>query len=146
MNEKLYLIHEDDYIKHINEKIALYSMVKQLTHQIARLAPNRGNKALANMSKAFERAAGDMFHSWGIPVSYLMSDNYDDLAELMENELIEPEEAGYFPCDCKCCRETCEDSKDENVSEDDIAEILAGLSEFIRSSFGDDVSVHIIVD
>ena len=146
MHEKMYLIHEDDYIKHIDEKIALYSMVKQLTHHIARLAPNRANKALSNMSKVFDRATGDMFRSWGIPMSYLVFDNKDDLAELMENELIEPEEAGYFPCDCECCRETCEDSKGESANEDDITEMLAGLSEFIRSSFRDDVLVHIIVE
>ena len=51
MNDKMYLIHEDDYIKHIDDKVALYTMVKQLSFMIAKLAPNRGNKSLSNMSK-----------------------------------------------------------------------------------------------
>ena len=40
---KEYLIHEDDYIRHINEKVMLYSFVKQLTHHIGKMKPIRGN-------------------------------------------------------------------------------------------------------
>ena len=37
MNNKVYLIHEEDYIKHIDEKVLLYSFVKQLVHCVGRM-------------------------------------------------------------------------------------------------------------
>ena len=152
---KEYLIHEDDYIRHINEKVMLYSFVKQLTHHIGKMKPIRGNESLIKMAKCYDTAAENLFNSWGIPKSYLVFDNKEDLAELMENELIEPEEAGYFFCDDECCCGNCEcccesedyDDEDEEIDEDEnFAEMMAELSSFIHSIFGDNVSVHIVVE
>ena len=151
-----YLIHEDDYIRHINEKVMLYSFVKQLTHHIGKMKPTRGNENIIKMAKCYDTAAENLFNSWGIPKSYLVFDNKEDLAELMENELIAPEDAGYYPCDdecdffpctCGCCCET-EDEYDEDDEDEDeyIAEMMAELSSFIHSIFGDNVSVHIVVE
>ena len=36
MNNNLYLIHEEDYIKHIDEKVLLYSFVKQLADAVTK--------------------------------------------------------------------------------------------------------------
>ena len=149
-----YLIHEDDYIRHINEKVMLYSFVKQLTHHIGKMKPIRGNESLIKMAKCYDTAAENLFNSWGIPKSYLVFDNKEDLAELMENELIEPEEAGYFFCDdecccgnCECCCEAEDYDDDEEIDEDEnFAEMMAELSSFIHSIFGDNVSVHIVFD
>ena len=151
---KEYLIHEDDYIRHINEKVMLYSFVKQLTHHIGKMKPIRVNESLIKMAKCYDTAAENLFNSWGIPKSYLVFDNKEDLAELMENELIEPEEAGYFFCDdecccgnCECCCEAEDYDDDEEIDEDEnFAEMMAELSSFIHSIFGDNVSVHIVFD
>ena len=151
---KEYLIHEDDYIRHINEKVMLYSFVKQLTHHIGKMKPIRGNESLIKMAKCYDTAAENLFNSWGIPKSYLVFDNKEDLAELMENELIEPEEAGYFFCDdecccgnCECCCEAEDYDDDEEIDEDeDFAEMMAALSSVVHNIFGDNVSVHIVVE
>ena len=150
-----YLIHEDDYIRHINEKVMLYSFVKQLTHHIGKMKPIRGNESLIKMAKCYDTAAENLFNSWGIPKSYLVFDNKEDLAELMENELIEPEEAGYFFCDDECCCGNCEccneaeeyDNEEDEIDDDeDFAEMMAALSSVVHNIFGDNVSVHIVVE
>ena len=149
-----YLIHEDDYIRHINEKVMLYSFVKQLTHHIGKMKPTRGNENIIKMAKCYDTAAENLFSSWGIPKSYLVFDNKEDLAGLMENELIEPEEAGYFFCDdecccgnCECCCEAEDYDDDEEIDEDeDFAEMMAALSSVVHNIFGDNVSVHIVVE
>ena len=75
---KEYLIHEDDYIRHINEKVMLYSFVKQLAHHVGKMKPIRGNESLIKMAKCYDTAAENLFSSWGIPKSYLVFDNKED--------------------------------------------------------------------
>ena len=96
-----------------------------------------------------------MFRSWGIPASYLYTGDSDKLALLMENELIEPEDAGYYACDGDCCCGDCEgccqsedydDETCESDDEDNIGELMADLSSIVHEIFGDNVSVHIIVE
>ena len=93
----------------------------------------------------------------------------DELRELMENELIAPEDAGYYACDdtcccqCGCCCDNCDlyddeedyddedyddydEDEDETDVDDDFAELMAGLSSIAQSIFGDNVSVHIVVE
>lgn len=67
MNDKMYLIHEEDYIKHIDEKVLLYSFVKQLTHHIAKMKSARENENLIKMAKYYDTAAENLFSFWGIP-------------------------------------------------------------------------------
>lgn len=99
MNNNVYLIHEEDYIKHINDKMMLYSFVKQFAHHIDKMKPTRANEAIMKMARTYGTIAENLFNSWGIPKSYMVFEDRDDLAELMENELIAPEDAGYYPCD-----------------------------------------------
>lgn len=155
MSNKMYLIQEDDYIKHIEEKAILYSMMKQIACRVKKLPSNRGNKKLSALTKKSESVADAMFNSWGIPTSYLYTGDSDKLALLMENELIEPEDAGYYACDGECCCGTCEgccqsedydDETEESDDEDNIGELMAALSSIINEIFGDNVSVHIIVE
>ena len=149
MNNEMYLIHKDDYINHIDNQLHLYVMVKQLALHINRLAPNRGSKKISDMAKHYNALAESMFKSLGIPKSYLLFGDEDALAELMENELIAPEDAGYYPiddeyeCDGDCCA-CCSGEDDEDI--DDFAEGMAELSSHIRSIFGDNVTVHIVID
>ena len=150
MSNKEYLIHEEDYIKHINEKMMLYSFVQQLAHHIGRLKPTHANESVMKMAKTFGNISEDLFNSWGIPKSYLVFEDRDDLAELMENELIAPEDAGYYPCDDECdsfpctcgyCREAECDDEDKTS-----AELIGELASFIHDIFGECVTVHIVVE
>ena len=150
MSNKEYLIHEEDYIKHINEKMMLYSFVQQLAHHIGKLKPTRANEPVMRMAKTYGNISEDLFNSWGIPKSYLVFEDKDDLAELMENELIAPEDAGYYPCDdecdrfpctCGCCHENGCDEKDEPDFE-----MMGELTSFLHGIFGDGVTIHIIVE
>ena len=152
MNNEHYLIHKDDYVKHINEKVMLYSFVKQLAHHVTKMKMTPANEHICKMAKHFYIEADKMFDSWGIPGSYLVFGDESDLAELMENELIAPEDAGYYPCDdecddfCPCNCKICCEAEDEEDNEDEyVAELIGELTTFIHSIFGDNVSVHIVV-
>ena len=162
MNNEMYLIHKDDYINHIDNQIRLYVMVKQLAVNIKRLAPNRGSKKITDMANHYNAIAESMFKNLGIPKSYILFGDEDALAELMENELIAPEDAGYYPiddeddCDGECCCGDCDgccayDDEDENYDPigeylEDFGSLMTRFNELARSIFGDNVSVHIIVD
>ena len=156
MNNEMYLIHGEDYIKHIEEKAILYSMLKQVACKVAKLPSNRGNKNLSVLAKKTEKIADKMFRSWGIPASYLYTGDSDMLAALMENELITPEDAGYYPSDdedecdgdCGSCCFYDEDEDYDPIGEylEDFGDLMTRFNELARSIFGDNVSVHIIVD
>ena len=159
MNNEMFLIHGEDYIKHIEEKAILYSMLKQIACKVAKLPSNRGNKTLSVLAKKTEKVADTMFRSWGIPASYLYTGDSDMLADLMENELIVPEDAGYYPidddckcdfeCRCGCCHGCCSDEDDEDGEPDkneDCSELEKILSSLTHNIFGDDVTVFIFVD
>lgn len=160
MNNEHYLIHKDDYIKHIDEKVLLYMMVQQLTFQIDKLTPTKKNEDLRRVAKRYSEMINAMFQTWGIPGSYLVFSKESDLAELMENELIAPEDAGYYPidddedeaCDFECrCGDCCGCCSDEDGGENDedineFAEAMAELAAHIHSIFGSDVTFHIVID
>lgn len=110
-NEKMYLIHEDDYIRHIDEKLELYAMLRQAASAVKKLPDSKANKEAKRIAGIYSDRAEAMYDGWGIPDRYLITADMDDLCELMENELIEPEEAGYYPddnCPCCCCERCCE--------------------------------------
>ena len=171
MENKLYLIHEEDYVKHMDEGMVLYTVLKEITHRVSKLPADHGNKALAgliDLSARADRLAEMIYRTWGIPASYAYTFNRANLAFLMENELIAPEDAGYYACDdtcccqCGCCCDNCDlyddeedyddydededDDEDETDVDDNFAEMMAGLSSIAQSIFGDNVSVHIVVE
>lgn len=141
MNNKVYLIHEEDYIKHIDEKVMLYSFVKQLAHCIGRMRTTGADDDFIKMAECYGATAENLFNSWGIPKSYVTLDNKDDLATLMENELIAPEEAGYYPCDC-CCK----DEDDESDENDDLVKMIEALSSVIHGIIKENAIVHIVIE
>lgn len=147
MNNKAYLIHEEDYIKHIDEKVLLYSFVKQLAHCIVRMKTTGADDDFIKMAESYGATAENLFNSWGIPKSYVTLDNKDDLAPLMENELIAPEEAGYYPCGddcpCDCCRKDEDDESDEN---DDLVKMIGALSSVIHGIIKENATVHIVIE
>lgn len=147
MNNKVYLIHEEDYIKHIDEKVLLYSFIKQLAHCIVRMKTTGADDDFIKMAESYGATAENLFNSWGIPKSYVKLDNKDDLVPLMENELITPEEAGYYPCDddcsCDCCCKDEDDASDEN---DDLVKMIEALSSVIHGIIKENATVHIVIE
>ena len=116
-------------------------------------APCRARKKISDMAKCYNAAAEKMFRSWGIPVSYLVFDSKDDLATLIENELIKPEDAGYYACDGERCCEFCDGyyppaggSNDEPDEGEDFEEMMSALTSVIHEHFGSNVTVHIVFD
>ena len=173
MENKLYLIREEDYVKHIDEAMVLYTMLKDITGRISELPSGCVDKELTGYAERADRLAEKIYRTWGIVASYAYTFDRANLAFLMENELITPEDAGYYACDdtcccqCGCCCDNCdlydddEDFDDEDYDEDfddydededetdvddDFAELIAGLSSIAQSIFGDNVSVHIVVE
>ena len=166
MENKLYLIHEEDYVKHIDEGMVLYTMLKEITHGVSKLPSEHRNKALIDLAARADRLAEKIYRTWGIPASYVYTFNHANLAFLMENELIAPEDAGYCTCDdscccqCGCCCDLYDDEEDydgedyddydededETDVDDNFAELMAGLSSIAQSIFGDNASVHIVLE
>ena len=145
--ENLFLIHEDTYIDHINEKIRLYSMVQQLASMVKALPSNRGSAALTRLATTLDKESEEMFKSRGIPGSYLLFGNSDDLTVVMLDELLTPEAAGYVHCggDCKeCCRNEDALGKEIKASDGaDIGELFTLIGEVMHSILGDSVTIHI---
>lgn len=160
--ENLFLIHEDTYIDHINEKIQLYSMVKQLTNMVKTLPSNRGSAELTRLAATFDKKSDEMFKSWNIPASYLIFGDEDDLTGIMLDELLSPEAAGFVFCEgdceeccrneeaCPCCAESNPDNENDNTDDEDntpdVGELFTLLGEVMHSIFGDNVTVHVITE
>lgn len=102
--ENLYLIHGEDYLRHIEEKLELLWMATILMHYIKNGAEKDGYLDLVRRSTLdFDERCEEMFSSWGRALNYLKSRDIADLSDLIENDLIEPEYAGYVPADNPCC-------------------------------------------
>ena len=102
--ENLYLIHGEDYLRHIEEKLELLWMATILMHYIKNGAEKDGYLDLVRRSALdFDKRCEEMFSSWGMALNYLKSHDLADLSDLIENDLIEPEYAGYVPVDNPCC-------------------------------------------
>lgn len=102
--ENLYLIHGEDYLRHIEEKLELLWMATILMHYIKNGAEKDGYLDLVRRSTLdFDERCEEMFSSWGRALNYLKSRDLADLSDLIENDLIEPEYAGYVPADDPCC-------------------------------------------
>ena len=157
MENKLYLIHEEDYVKHIKEKAELFSLLQSTIQQILELQPNRNNKDLIMSAMRLGCHMDSFCALWKIPAGY----GSDGLRELMENELIAPEDAGYCTCDDSCCcqcgcycdlyddeadYDDYDEDEDETDVDDNFAELMAELSSIVQSIFGDNASVHIVLE
>lgn len=101
--EAMYLIHGEDYLRHIDEKLEMYAMLQQLLLYIETAAEKSSYLRLVHhAARDFDRRCDELFASWGSPVCYMKSHDPRDLADLIENELIEPEYAGYVQADMPC--------------------------------------------
>ena len=138
--ENLYLIHGEDYLRHIEEKLELLWMATILMHYIKNGAEKDGYLDLVRRSTLdFDERCEEMFSSWGRALNYLKSRDLADLSDLIENDLIEPEYAGYIPADNPCCpgeytaeREADEDNEDADVFEYDGEPAISELTGVCR--------------
>ena len=94
--DDIFLIHLDDYIRHIDDKLALYAMLRQMEAAISKL-PKCGDTAeVRKRMEVFSSKIKEMWEDWNIPTRYLISGELDDLNDVMDDELMEPEDAGYY--------------------------------------------------
>ena len=88
MDNKLYLIHEDDYLRHIDHKLEMYKLLLELVQTLREdLAEGETARAVRDLC-SFEQQAHILFECWTIPDEYVESWEPDDLAQLMEKELL----------------------------------------------------------
>ena len=89
MDNKRYLIHEADYLKHIDHKLEMYKLLLELVQTLREgLAEGETARAVRDLC-SFEQDAHIMFECWTIPDAYVES--FGDpayLSRLMEKELL----------------------------------------------------------
>lgn len=102
--ENLYLIHGEDYLRHIEEKMELFWMTNVLLNYIHEMG--KENRFLDHVRRAtqdYAERCEELFERWGSAVNYMETHDVSDLSEFIDNDLIEPEYAGYVPTDKPCC-------------------------------------------
>lgn len=131
----MYLIQEEDYLRHIDEKLELYAMLCQLVHTVLKQPACLPNAITRYTAETYAQKCEQLFKSWDIPQSYLVTGDTDELIKLMENELIAPEDAGYVPEDgfCRCFDGECTEHMKREYSKNENKD----LSEFV--SIGRDI-------
>ena len=140
--EALYLIHGEDYLRHIEEKLELFWMVNILMCYIKNRADEDNYLHLVRKATLdFDQRLDELLKSWGKAVNYIKSHDLADLSDLMENELIEPEYAGFIPADNPCCPgerccEFAERIERENAAKRN-ADTVNGDDEFERDEVPD---------
>ena len=88
MDNELYLIHEDDYLRHIDHKLEMYHLLLELVRALRDdLAEGETARAVRDLC-SYEQQAHILFECWTIPDEYAESGDPDDLAQLMEDELL----------------------------------------------------------
>jgi hypothetical protein len=91
MDNELYLIHLSDYLDHIDHKLSMYDLLLELVRAVRDdLDTGEFSQAVRTLC-SYEQKAHEMYENWCIPDEYAESGDPDDLAQLMEDELL--------PCD-----------------------------------------------
>lgn len=133
---KLYLIHEEDYLAHINDKVDLLIMLQQLVNHVKKSSIATKDKELDKFTDRIDTISFEMFRDFGIPVEFLLSRDPEDIADLMDSELLLPDDAEEEEKE-----DEDEIDKDENCAEHELEELLAHV---LHCLTGEDVEVHII--
>ena len=98
MSNDLYVIHENDYMQHITDKVELYNMVCTITEAVCKLPECDKLASLKCAAANMEKCAQMMFDGWGIPEEYLEDGDRVHLTELFEEELLPVEDYESEPC------------------------------------------------
>ena len=140
MNFELYLIDKTDYMKHIKDKLRLYMMVKQLTHVVMNSPVARCNAHILELAKSYDDLSEELFRTWGIPKSYLITGNEEEILNLLESELMPPDDMGYD-------FDNPHEGDDEPLSAEELTEELGKvLDTLFCEVFGNYRSVNIEVE
>lgn len=92
MDNKLYFIHEDDYLNHIDHQLEMYDLLLEAVRTLRKdLEAGETARALRDLC-AYEQEGHTLFEGWDIPDEYVESGDPDDLAQLMEDELLPAED------------------------------------------------------
>lgn len=94
-DDNLALIDIDDYLDHINEKLELYEMIQRIVRFATNLPKGALYEDMATHIGYCAIRSESLFNSWGIDGEYLAGGDVRHLTELIENELLSPDEAGY---------------------------------------------------
>ena len=120
MDNELYLIHEDDYLRHIDHKLEMYHLLLELVRALRDdLTEGETARAVRDLC-SYEQQAHILFEGWTIPDEYAESGDPDDLAQLMEEELLPAGDGD-------------EDSED-NGEEKSLSELLLRTAELMTRS------------
>ena len=83
MDNNLFLIHDDDYIAHIDDKVEMYDLLLTMARKAReQLASGNAVAAMRVLAK-YEQEAREVFSEWDIPESYIESGDEDELYELL---------------------------------------------------------------
>ena len=115
----LYLIHSHDYLTHLDDKTKLFILLRHLTDLVEDQPATRNNKELRKTAQEMGEYATDLFLSWGIPTSYLVTRDPAELEDLAMLELTEPEDCGFFLDEDGLCDYDYEDYDDYDEDYDD---------------------------
>lgn len=88
-NEKLYLIAEDTYHKHIDEEVHLYGLLHQLAFTASKVKDREDMEYLKDTALRYGQIADELFAGWNIPGRYLVYGDKADLSHLKDTELAE---------------------------------------------------------
>ena len=88
-NEKLYVISETTYHKHIDAEVHLYGLVRQLAFLAGKITDDEDMEHLQASALGFGEIAEELMESLNIPGRYLSYGDKDYLSSLKEMELIE---------------------------------------------------------
>ena len=70
MDNNLFLIHDDDYIAHIDDKVEMYDLLLTMARKAReQLASGNAAGAMRVLAK-YEQEAREAFSEWDIPVSH----------------------------------------------------------------------------
>jgi len=108
MDSGLYLIHGDDYISHIDDKVEMFDFLLSMAREAReQLAIGRSPAALRVLAK-YEKEAIEAFETWGIPESYIESGDEGELSELIENDLLPATDGCCDSLPCCLVAEGCD--------------------------------------
>lgn len=91
MEKKLYMIEEKTYIKHIDDEVHLYGLLRQLAFLAGKVKEPEDAEHLMDTARRYGEIAEEKFEGWNIPGRYMVFGDKADLAGLMKKELAELE-------------------------------------------------------
>lgn len=139
MNFELYLIDKSDYLNHVHDKLRMYVMLKQL-NRVVMHCPSLHGTHIVDLAKSFDDLSEELFRTWGIPKSYLITGNEEEIRNLLESELMPPDDMGYD-------FDTPHEGDDEPLSAEELTEELGKvLDTLFCEVFGNYRSVNIEVE